>query len=128
MGALDPLVRSAQRRAYSNARRARKRSAEITGPVSVAVYREILESGPCVYCGAPGEHVDHVHPLSRGGWEHVSNLVPACSSCNLSKHASLLTEWRSDRVRHGINHSPIVAAEWLRLTEGSAGAGVLMFV
>jgi 5-methylcytosine-specific restriction endonuclease McrA len=80
------------------------------------VYAAIRESGPCVYCGAPAEHVDHVWPLSRGGWERESNLVPACKPCNSGKKDRLLTEWRPGRVAHGVACSPIVAAEWARLT------------
>ena len=87
----------------------------MTGPVPVKVYAAIRESGPCVYCDNPAKHVDHVRPLSRGGWEHESNLVPACGSCNSSKSDRLLTEWRPDRVAHGVSCSPIVAAEWARL-------------
>ncbi len=61
--------------------------------------------------------VDHVHPLARGGWEHETNLVPACDFCNLSKKDRLLTEWRrSDRVAYGVEHSAKVAAEYARLT------------
>ncbi len=32
-------------------------------------------------------HVDHYEPLSKGGKHTLSNLVVACSACNLSKHA-----------------------------------------
>lgn len=48
----------------------------------------------CVYCGKPAEHMDHVMPKSRGGSDDPSNLVPACSSCNWSKGAKTLEEWR----------------------------------
>lgn len=49
----------------------------------------------CAYCGGPHEHWDHVIPLSRGGKHHLANLRPACSRCNLSKHAKTLAEWRA---------------------------------
>jgi hypothetical protein len=43
----------------------------------------------CRYCGrrAPNVelHVDHVHPVSRGGTDKESNLVTACVDCNLGK-------------------------------------------
>ena len=41
-------------------------------------------------CGAEldgGMHIDHVKPLSKGGWHCLSNLRPACGPCNLSKGA-----------------------------------------
>lgn len=48
----------------------------------------------CRYCGrkAPNVelHVDHVHPMSRGGGSEMSNLVSACRDCNLSKNAKLI--------------------------------------
>lgn len=50
----------------------------------------------CRYCGAthlmqPLE-VDHIHPKSKGGKDHPSNLVTACEPCNAGKSAvSLLT-------------------------------------
>jgi hypothetical protein len=79
------------------------------------VYAEILASGPCVYCGSEAEHVDHVRPLSKGGWEHESNLVPACEACNLSKKDTLLDQWIPDRALHGVMASPKVAAEYARV-------------
>jgi len=54
--------------------------------------------GYCYYCGkkidwsnygAHGEKgawtVDHMLPVSRGGTDHMNNLVPACIPCNSSK-------------------------------------------
>ncbi|MFE4697403.1 HNH endonuclease [Streptomyces sp. NPDC056738] len=38
-----------------------------------------------MYCGKPSETMDHVIPFSDGGADDMSNLVPACHSCNLSK-------------------------------------------
>ncbi len=114
--ALPPGVLAARRRGRGNARRARKRAAEVSGPVSAEVYAAIAVSGPCVYCGGDAKHVDHIRALFRGGQECEANLVPACAPCNLSKGSRLLTEWRPDRVSHGATHSPKVAAELARLT------------
>lgn len=36
----------------------------------------------------PYEHLDHVKPLSKGGSHMLSNLRPACASCNSSKRAT----------------------------------------
>ncbi|MBN1311548.1 MAG: HNH endonuclease [Anaerolineae bacterium] len=43
----------------------------------------------CAYCGCRGEGLtpDHVIPLSRGGDNALSNIVPSCSACNLRKGA-----------------------------------------
>lgn len=39
----------------------------------------------CWMCGAPYDHIDHVKPISKGGWNVLANLRPACQPCNLSK-------------------------------------------
>ncbi|HAT1242480.1 TPA: HNH endonuclease [Corynebacterium striatum] len=38
--------------------------------------------------------LDHVVPLSRGGKNTIGNALPACQSCNSSKHSKLLAEWK----------------------------------
>ena len=46
----------------------------------------------CYLCDNPlpeDWHVEHVIPLSKGGWDVPENLRPACPKCNLSKHARL---------------------------------------
>ena len=40
----------------------------------------------CVYCGSTlNLQLDHLHPRSKGGSNHKSNLVTACRSCNKAK-------------------------------------------
>lgn len=44
----------------------------------------------CYWCGVGcenGYHVDHYHPLSKGGKHEIENLVIACEECNLRKNA-----------------------------------------
>ena len=50
-------------------------------------YWDSIGAYACVYCSKPYEHADHVIPLSRGGTHTLTNLVPACADCNLSKGA-----------------------------------------
>jgi hypothetical protein len=47
----------------------------------------------CRYCGrrVKSFHLDHVVPVSMGGSNDTSNLVVACSPCNLRKGASIWT-------------------------------------
>lgn len=48
---------------------------------------------PCTYCGDPGTHIEHKHPLSRGGTHSFQNIVIACGDCNEMKSNHLLEEW-----------------------------------
>jgi 5-methylcytosine-specific restriction endonuclease McrA len=43
----------------------------------------------CWRCGAYAGTVDHVVPVALGGTHELSNLRPACSSCNSSTGASM---------------------------------------
>jgi 5-methylcytosine-specific restriction endonuclease McrA len=73
-----------------------KRRAEDYGVEHVAYSRtEIFKRwhNACAYCGSWATHLDHVEPLSRGGADVESNMVPACAPCNLSKGAKTLAEW-----------------------------------
>jgi len=50
----------------------------------------------CVYCqkDLKSPTLDHVIPLSKGGPHEITNVVPACLSCNCSKGPSILwQEW-----------------------------------
>jgi len=49
----------------------------------------------CAYCCATGVSLqkDHVVPVSRGGDDKISNIVPACAGCNRSKHDKTIDEW-----------------------------------
>ena len=54
-----------------------------------------LYSSPCLYCGSKTNiQADHVIPIARGGIHGISNLVPACQSCNASKRERTITEWK----------------------------------
>lgn len=84
--------------------------------------RQMFE-GRCAYCGEPlGDrwHVDHVEPVNRAvvsvktaqGWrlrsgpmlnperDQVSNYMPACPPCNISKSTFSLEQWRQALLRH----------------------------
>lgn len=51
--------------------------------------------GGCAYCGAEEGSLqrDCVQAISRGGRYTVSNVVPACASCNASKCNAEVTGW-----------------------------------
>lgn len=83
-------------REYRHRRRARLLDGCSPG-VTGEQWREICRAHGqrCAYCGTLAKlTVDHVIPVSRGGKDEPSNVVPACSSCNSSKGTKLLSEWR----------------------------------
>lgn len=41
--------------------------------------------GKCQYCFHPGNTLDHIIPLSKGGARGASNITLACTSCNNKK-------------------------------------------
>lgn len=51
--------------------------------------------GGCAYCGGDGAALqkDCMLPISRGGRYTLSNVVPACRSCNASKWNLEVTTW-----------------------------------
>lgn len=54
------------------------------------------DSFKCQYCGesAPDVilHVDHIHPVSKGGNNDIMNLITSCQSCNSGKGAVTLDD------------------------------------
>lgn len=53
----------------------------------------------CAYCGAAGDTVDHVLPVSRGGGCTWLNTVAACRACNGRKGSRTPAE-AGMRLRH----------------------------
>jgi 5-methylcytosine-specific restriction endonuclease McrA len=78
-------------------RRWKKEKEEAPGSFTKAEFAELVESveGRCVYCWEQPEVLtqDHIVPLSRGGSDYITNIVPACRSCNASKGARTPEEW-----------------------------------
>ena len=60
--------------------------------------RARIYSSPCAACGNRDRiELDHIIPISRGGRHSIGNVQPLCRSCNASKGAKLLAEWKRDR-------------------------------
>lgn len=59
----------------------------------------------CAYCGEQPDgqiEADYVVPLSRGGQDALSNLLPACHTCNANKSAHSLESWAVWREAKGL--------------------------
>ncbi len=75
---------------YSNDYRKKKKQ-------QIADFIGIVEL--CSYCLSASQLYDHVIPLEKGGLDHISNLVPACISCNTSKGDKDLLIFLIDRAK-----------------------------
>lgn len=60
-------------------------------------WARVLLHDPCSYCGGSVEHIDHIHPVSRGGRSDWDNLAPACAACNRRKNAKPLLRFLLER-------------------------------
>jgi len=87
-------------RAYNQRYRASKLNAP--GDFTAADWKAKLEyyGYRCRYCGIHKSETsegwleaDHAIPLSQGGTNFISNIVPACKSCNCSKGTKTFTEY-----------------------------------
>lgn len=81
----------------------------------------------CAYCedlidGQPDP--DHVVPLSRGGSNSITNILPACRLCNSDKRDLLLSEWVVDRERRGLplRVTDVTNPRWGHLTDALLAA------
>jgi 5-methylcytosine-specific restriction endonuclease McrA len=98
-------------------RRARTRLAFLKGrsnsPTTVTTedLQKLMKDAVCAYCGDEADEIDHVRPISQGGTNVLSNLVPACRTCNSSKGPKVLTEWDVLKVQHAASNNPNVALE-----------------
>ncbi len=61
-------------------------------------YVSILHGDPCVYCGGPCEHIDHIVPVNSGGMLEVENVTASCARCNARKSSTPLLHFL--RMRH----------------------------
>lgn len=84
-------IRSHRQLYRTAAHRRRARKLNLPSTLTHQMWDEILiQYGcRCAYCLKPDDHLeqDHVTPLSRGGGHTPENIVPACRTCNASKHA-----------------------------------------
>jgi 5-methylcytosine-specific restriction endonuclease McrA len=97
------LIMAAQVK-HTHQRRARLRNAPGEG-VPLEDWNIILElcDFRCSYCTVEldqttGIELDHVIPLSRGGWDDASNAVSTCRTCNASKNSKTPAEWMPDWI------------------------------
>lgn len=93
-------------RAQWRRRRARKLGAPGKHTAKEWEALKVRYGGLCAYCGiAPGLFRDHVVPLVKGGSDYAANLLPACESCNSSKHDAFPAQWRYRQDADGVRRN-----------------------
>lgn len=90
------LVAVTQTRRARAARKRKRRMDAADNDLTAAEWTAIRAAwGACAYCGMADQLLqkDCVLPLSRGGRYTLTNVVPACRSCNASKCNEEVTHW-----------------------------------
>ena len=77
------------------------------GTLSLDIRVKLFESqnGCCVGCSCAiddSAHLDHIVPISRGGINTDDNVQLLCPTCNLSKGAKTMEEWR-ERIQANVS-------------------------
>src|SRR5699024_11570052 len=77
--------------------RRRARMAQLPHDLTLDEWEDTLEyfDYSCAYRGVSDDNLgkEHVIPIVKGGGYTVDNIIPACQSCNSSKHTTDLEEW-----------------------------------
>ena len=69
--------------------------------------------GFCTYCKNEAKTAfDHILPSAKGGPNAISNMVPACKSCNSSKSDKNLIDWHQE---HDIPIDRVALGKYLKL-------------
>jgi hypothetical protein len=70
------------------------------------------DRGVCTYCNQEAKTTfDHIVPRDSGGPDDISNMVPACQSCNSSKSNKNLLDWHDE---HEIPVDRVVLGKYLK--------------
>ena len=74
-------------REKSKRRKARMRGNHVVRVTAPQIRQRFAQfDHACAYCGCIGDlHQDHFLPISKGGTHVLSNIIPACQTCNFSK-------------------------------------------
>lgn len=90
----------------------------VNGEVSLSAvlkenqYQLQEDRGVCTYCNREAKTTfDHIIPRANGGPDEISNMVPACQSCNSSKSDTNLLEWHQ---KHDMPIDRVVLGKYLK--------------
>ena len=109
------------RRQFYASRRRQRRVKASGSDLTKDQWGQILRAwGCCAYCGKESGpfQKDCVLAISRGGRYTLSNVVPACGSCNQSKSNFEVTVW----MRRKRLDEPLFLAKWAQVSAALKGA------
>lgn len=99
------------------AKRRKRRLDRVDNDLTDSQWADLVAAwGGCAYCQATTTALqrDCITPVSRGGRYTFENVVPACPSCNASKHNSEVTGWlrrkKLDERTFLLRHAAILLA------------------
>lgn len=75
-----------------------KTTSPLRKPISKRTRFEVFkrDSFKCQYCGESAPkvilHIDHINPVSKGGDNHLMNLITSCDNCNLGKSDKVISD------------------------------------
>lgn len=79
-----------------------RKHAEGSYPKELPAHMYLLQRGKCANCKKALKnkyHVDHIHPIAKGGTNYPENLQLLCASCNCKKHAKDPFVWANENGR-----------------------------
>jgi hypothetical protein len=89
-------LRSDFKKAVAQRRRSKEKNAPLNDFTALDWEKTLKFFGnKCAYCWCQDKkiHREHVVPLSKGGSNTITNVIPACESCNCSKSDTLFEVW-----------------------------------
>ena len=95
--------------------RRRSREREAPGMFTAAQFRALVaeHDGRCAYCGEERPlGADHRIPLARGGTNDITNILPACRSCNCRKGKMTEREFRVRLLNERLRSSEFEVVDW----------------
>jgi 5-methylcytosine-specific restriction endonuclease McrA len=122
--------RSDFKKADTQKRRSWKKNAPLNDLTTFDWKKSLIHFGDkCAYCGKKSNktlHQEHIIPLSKGGSNTITNVIPACESCNLSKNDSLLEDWYPKRFFYS-KERELKIFEWMGYKVGKNNLQVTLF-
>lgn len=91
-------------------------------PLSKSIRFDVLnrDNFTCQYCGKSAPEVrlevDHVKPVSKGGTDHLSNLITTCEECNRGKSNKELTP-EIPTIERSNDIAENILSEWTKIDD-----------